>query len=146
MNNFTKSILYSTTVLAAGLVAIFAIYDGVTKDAGVQVAAVEPAAGESDFGIQFDSETNALKTTTDEEAAQITTEAGEAPAEEEAVATEEVKTEETAPVAEETPAAEATPVTEIAPAAAEDATPVEEVPAAEETPVEAVPAEEAPAE
>ncbi len=61
MSNFTKSILYSTTVLAAGLVAIFAIYNNVTTspDGGV-FAGLAPAAGEqsgeSDLGINFEAE------------------------------------------------------------------------------------------
>ncbi|MDH5722352.1 MAG: hypothetical protein OEY94_03405 [Alphaproteobacteria bacterium] len=48
MSNFTKSILYSTTVLAVGLISIFAIYDYVsTQQATTQgIAAIEPASGE----------------------------------------------------------------------------------------------------
>ena len=50
MNNFTKSIVYSGVVLAAGLVAIFAIYNNIsgTND----VSYIEPAAGtESAEGV-----------------------------------------------------------------------------------------------
>lgn len=61
MSNFTKSILYSTTVLAVGLVAIFSIYDNVTTSNSAKVAAIEPAAGESDLGIAYDSDTNEIK-------------------------------------------------------------------------------------
>ncbi|MEM6465256.1 MAG: hypothetical protein AAF679_01945 [Pseudomonadota bacterium] len=42
MTNFTKSIVYSGVVLAAGLVAIFAIYNNMS---GTDVAGIEPAAG-----------------------------------------------------------------------------------------------------
>ncbi len=45
MNNFTKSIVYSGVVLAAGLVAIFAIYNNMGTDAS-NVSYIEPAAGE----------------------------------------------------------------------------------------------------
>ncbi len=56
MSNFTKSILYSTTVLAAGLVAIFSIYNNVTKtDTAAAVANITPAAGQSDLGINFNA-------------------------------------------------------------------------------------------
>lgn len=49
MSNFTKSILYSTTVLAAGLVAIFAIYNSVTEPSdGFSVSEIAPAAGDSE--------------------------------------------------------------------------------------------------
>ena len=43
MNNFTKSIVYSGVVLAAGLVAIFAIYNNMGTDTNVSY--IEPAAG-----------------------------------------------------------------------------------------------------
>lgn len=43
MNNFTKSIVYSGVVLAAGLVAIFAIYNNVSSNSSVSY--IEPAAG-----------------------------------------------------------------------------------------------------
>ncbi len=46
MSNFTKSILYSATVLAVGLVAIFSIYSNVSTSPDVSVAAIEPATGE----------------------------------------------------------------------------------------------------
>ena len=45
MNNFTKSIVYSGVVLAAGLVAIFAIYNNMGIDAN-NVSYIEPAAGD----------------------------------------------------------------------------------------------------
>lgn len=80
MNNFTKSILYSTTVLAVGLVAIFAIYDNVTQNQSTAVAEIASAAGESDFGIQFDAETGAL-TPEPQEIAEIAPAAGEETAE-----------------------------------------------------------------
>lgn len=44
MGNFTKSIFYSGTVLAAGLIAIFSIYSNMTGQTGF--SAIEPAAGE----------------------------------------------------------------------------------------------------
>lgn len=91
MNNFTKSILYSTTVLAVGLVAIFAIYDNVTQNQIASVAEIAPAAGESDFGIRFDAETGAL-TPEPEGVADVAPAAGEAITEE--TATEEAVTEE----------------------------------------------------
>ena len=43
MNNFTKSIVYSGVVLAAGLVAIFAIYNNMQTQSP---ASIEPAAGQ----------------------------------------------------------------------------------------------------
>ena len=46
MNNFTKSIVYSGVVLAAGLVAIFAIYNNMAATPGSTVTMIEPAAGE----------------------------------------------------------------------------------------------------
>jgi len=56
MSNFTRSILYSTSVLVAGLVAIFAIYNNVanTPD-GSSVAQISPAAGVSDLGLSYDN-------------------------------------------------------------------------------------------
>ena len=55
MSNFTKSIVYSTTVLAAGVVAIFAIYNNVsTSPDGSSVADITPAAGVSSIGIGYD--------------------------------------------------------------------------------------------
>lgn len=61
MSNFTKSILYSTTVLAAGLVAIFAIYNNVTtsKD-GTSVASIAPASGENSLGVNFGETVNSI--------------------------------------------------------------------------------------
>ncbi len=60
MSNFTKSILYSTTVLAAGLVAIFAIYNNVTTDqSGSSLAQITPAAGEeSSVAAEYDQVMN----------------------------------------------------------------------------------------
>lgn len=57
MSNFTKSILYSTTVLAVGLIAIFAIYDVVSmqKQGGQAVTAIEPAAGDGTSQIGIDA-------------------------------------------------------------------------------------------
>jgi len=53
MSNFTKSIVYSTTVLAAGVVGIFAIYNvSSTPNAG-DVAGIEPAAGASTIGLDY---------------------------------------------------------------------------------------------
>ena len=43
MNNFTKSIVYSGVVMAAGLVAIFAVYNNMD---GSSVSSIEPAAGQ----------------------------------------------------------------------------------------------------
>ena len=63
MSNFSKSILYSTTVLAVGLIAIFAIYDVVsTQKSSTGVAAIEPASGEgsSTAGIDADAMSNSL--------------------------------------------------------------------------------------
>lgn len=55
MSNFTRSILYSASVLVAGLVAIFAIYSNVaTTPNGANVAQISPAAGGSDLGISYD--------------------------------------------------------------------------------------------
>ena len=49
MSSFTKSILYSTTVLVAGLVATFTIYNNATttSEDGAAVANISPAAGEN---------------------------------------------------------------------------------------------------
>jgi hypothetical protein len=44
MSNFTKSIVYSGVVLAAGLVAIFAIYNNMADQGPMSY--IEPAAGE----------------------------------------------------------------------------------------------------
>ncbi|MCB1592681.1 MAG: hypothetical protein KDI90_09545 [Alphaproteobacteria bacterium] len=51
MSNFTKSVIYSTAVLAVGLVGIMAISS--QRDGQAGVASLEPAAGESDMGIDF---------------------------------------------------------------------------------------------
>ena len=59
MSNFTKSVLYSTTVLAAGLIAIFSIYNNVsTSKDEISMANISPAAGESTLGINFGEELN----------------------------------------------------------------------------------------
>ncbi len=60
MSNFTKSIFYSTFVLAAGLVAIFAIYNNVTTNqSGSSLAEISPAAGEeSAIVIEYDEVMN----------------------------------------------------------------------------------------
>ncbi len=56
MSNFTRSILYSTSVLVAGLVAIFAIYSNIaTTPNGSNVAQISPAAGGSDLGISINT-------------------------------------------------------------------------------------------
>ena len=44
MSNFTKSIVYSGVVLAAGLVAIFAIYNNMAAQG--PVSSIEPASGQ----------------------------------------------------------------------------------------------------
>ncbi len=56
MNNFTKSVMYSTTVLAVGLVAMFAIYSNISpNDGSSSIANISPAAGgASDLGVNFD--------------------------------------------------------------------------------------------
>ncbi|MCL4679441.1 MAG: hypothetical protein KJ017_12700 [Alphaproteobacteria bacterium] len=51
MSNFTKSVIYSTAVLAIGLVGIMAISS--QRDGQPGVAGIEPAAGESDMGVDF---------------------------------------------------------------------------------------------
>ncbi len=64
MKNFTRSVLYSSTVLAAGLVAIFAIYSNVsTFENGQSIANISPAAGESSLGVNFGEviDTSAIK-------------------------------------------------------------------------------------
>ncbi|MGN7438249.1 MAG: hypothetical protein ACTHOO_06340 [Alcanivorax sp.] len=53
MSNFTKSIVYSTTVLAAGVVGIFAIYNVASTPPGSNVAEISPAAGTSSIGIDY---------------------------------------------------------------------------------------------
>ncbi|MCK5374219.1 MAG: hypothetical protein KAJ40_02955 [Alphaproteobacteria bacterium] len=59
MSNFTRSILYSTTVLAMGLVAMFALYNSVIiSPDGASVAQISPATGDSDLGIVYDSDTS----------------------------------------------------------------------------------------
>tara|TARA_B100001093_G_C26739599_1_gene976044 strand:+ start:309 stop:908 length:600 start_codon:yes stop_codon:yes gene_type:complete len=64
MSNFTKSIFYSTAVLAIGLIAIFAIYDMVAKPTGTlnNIAGIEPAAGgnKSDLGIDAETMSQSL--------------------------------------------------------------------------------------
>ncbi len=64
MSNFTKSVLYSATVLVAGLVAISAIYNNVTSNDGSDFAQMSPAAGnipESDIGIDFSNMIDSTK-------------------------------------------------------------------------------------
>lgn len=51
MSNFTKSVIYSTAVLAIGLVGIMAI-SGQRDDQGA-IAGLEPAAGESSIGVDL---------------------------------------------------------------------------------------------
>ncbi len=55
MKNFTKSVLYSTTIVAAGLVAAFAIYSNVAgnQDSSMSIASISPASGASDIGVNF---------------------------------------------------------------------------------------------
>lgn len=63
MNDFTKSILYSGVVLAAGLIAVFAIQSNMTgaqKDAG-QISSVEPAAGQEGFSLSKEDEIFLIK-------------------------------------------------------------------------------------
>ncbi|MCB1680586.1 MAG: hypothetical protein H6858_00655 [Rhodospirillales bacterium] len=52
MSNFTKSVIYSTAVLAIGLVGILAI-SGQREGQKPAVAGIEPAAGDSDMGLDF---------------------------------------------------------------------------------------------
>lgn len=55
MSNFTRSILYSTIVLVAGLVSIVAIYNNVTMSPNASdYAQIAPTAGESTLGIHYD--------------------------------------------------------------------------------------------
>ncbi len=60
MSNFTKSVMYSTTVLAAGLVAIMAIYNSIpsTPEDSMTYANMSPAAGvsASDIGVNFEND------------------------------------------------------------------------------------------
>lgn len=49
MSNFTKSIIYSVAVLAVGIIGVMAVYD---KDIHAP-AGIEPAAGDSDLGLDF---------------------------------------------------------------------------------------------
>ncbi len=54
MKNFSKSILYSTTVLAVGVVGAFTIYNNVSpSNEGASLANISPASGQSDLGINF---------------------------------------------------------------------------------------------
>lgn len=55
MNNFSKSIVYSGLVLAAGLVAIFAVYNNMSERGA---AGIEPAAGESTMETTIDVDTS----------------------------------------------------------------------------------------
>ena len=84
MSNFTKSIVYSGVVLAAGLVAIFAIYNNMS---GNDVASIEPAAGSQageGFAESFEGFADSIQ-----EAAEDATEAASDMAEHAAEATEE---------------------------------------------------------
>lgn len=75
MNNFTKSIVYSGVVLAAGLVAIFAIYNNMGTD-GSNVSYIEPAAGEETFtesvSEAYDNTVEAIAETAEDAEAAIT--------------------------------------------------------------------------
>ncbi len=54
MKNFSKSVLYSTAVLAVGLVGIFTIYNNVEpSNDGISMASIAPASGQSDLGVNF---------------------------------------------------------------------------------------------
>lgn len=46
MDNFTKSIVYSGVVLAAGLVSIFAIYNNMTPDR-TGLSNIQPSSGKN---------------------------------------------------------------------------------------------------
>lgn len=73
MNNFTKSIVYSGVVLAAGLVAIFAIYNNMGTD-GSNVSYIEPAAGEQlseDISEAYDNTVEAIEETATDAGAAI---------------------------------------------------------------------------
>jgi len=74
MSNFTKSIVYSGVVLAAGLVAIFAIYNNMSGQGPVSY--IEPAAGEE---AMIDGQpADALAVVEGEAAAEAATQAEEA--------------------------------------------------------------------
>lgn len=74
MNNFTKSIVYSGVVLAAGLVAIFAIYNNMGTDAS-NMSYIEPASGEETFTENaeeaFDATVDAVEETAEDAQAAI---------------------------------------------------------------------------
>lgn len=57
MSNFTRSIVYSGVVLAAGLVAIFSIYNNMQDETATtqveQVQEVEPAAGSESISPSY---------------------------------------------------------------------------------------------
>jgi len=54
MSNFTRSILYSTTVMVAGLIGIFTIYNNVdVLNDGSAFSHIAPAANKSDIGVNF---------------------------------------------------------------------------------------------
>ncbi len=75
MSNFTKSIVYSGVVLAAGLVAIFAIYNNMSGQGPVSY--IEPASGEE--AILLDGQaTDPLATAEGEAAIEAATQAEEA--------------------------------------------------------------------
>ncbi|MFP4385941.1 MAG: hypothetical protein ACLFRA_01880 [Alphaproteobacteria bacterium] len=67
MCNFTRSILYSTMVLAAGLVAIFSIYNSVSVSPdGSAVSQISPAAGDSTLGVSYSESSETLEHSTPE--------------------------------------------------------------------------------
>lgn len=121
MSNFTKSILYSATVLAVGLVAIFSIYSNVSTSPDASVAAIEPATGEvtpSDIEMPANPAASAETPATEEGAA-----ASETPAATDAAAPAEAA--QAAPAAEGTEApaaetAEALPADSAIPAGSEE--------------------------
>lgn len=68
MNNFTKSVVYSGLVVAAGLVAIFAIYNNM-ETGGPDLSAIEPAAGQYDeMNTNTEGMTGTFQQVTDEAA------------------------------------------------------------------------------
>lgn len=63
MSNFTRSIVYSGVVLAAGLVAIFAIYNNIDDNSASGLASIQPAAGNvgEAFTDTYDSAVSAIE-------------------------------------------------------------------------------------
>ena len=98
MSNFTKSIFYSGTVLAIGLIAVFTIYNSTIGTDASSVSSIEPAAG-VEFGAfqetvaqTTDAITNAVETLT-EKAAEMATETMDAiPTTDEAITPEAIET------------------------------------------------------